>query len=40
MTRVCFPGGESMICSFFLIFNLFYVEDKIEYNLVYLCNNS
>ena len=22
------------------IFNLFYVDDKIEYNLVYLCNNS
>ena len=24
----------------FSIFNLFYVDDKIEYNLVYVCNNS
>ena len=25
---------------FYFIFNLFYFDDKIEYNLVYLCNNS
>ena len=25
---------------FLFIFNLFFVDDKIEYNLVYLCNNS
>ena len=25
---------------FLFIFNLFYADNKIEYNLVYLCNNS
>ena len=24
----------------YFIFNLFYVDDKIDYNLLYLCNDS
>ena len=31
---------SSFFYLFIFIFILFYVDDKIEYNLVYLCNNS
>ena len=35
-----FMTAVPILFFIYFIFSLFYVDDKIEYNLVYLCNNS